>query len=161
MNTFSQRLQAAIAAEEPNLRAISEESANGRLGGGAGWSRKQELGHLIDSAINNRLRFTKAALEGEFVGGQYDGPGSVELGGYAEMPWNAVIDLWKPLNLALGPLVDRIPLERLSAPCRFGDASPVSLGFIIDDYLLHMQHHLDHILSRKHVTAYPGANLGL
>jgi len=160
MSAFSQRLQEIIATEEPKLRAISEDEARGRVGGGEGWSRKQELGHLVDSAINNRLRFTKAALEGEFVGPLYDGPGSVELGGYAEMPLSTLIELWKVLNQALGALVDRIPQERLSAPCRFGDAEAVSLGFIVDDYLLHMQHHLDHILSREHVTAYPGANLG-
>ena len=160
MSSFSRRLQDVIAADEPKLRAISEDEAKGRAGGGDGWSRKQELGHLIDSAINNRLRFTKAALEGEFAGPLYDGPGSVELGGYADMPWSALIDGWKALNQLLGPLVDRIPRVRLSAPCRFGDAEAVSLGFIIDDYLLHMQHHLDHILSREHVTAYPGANLG-
>jgi hypothetical protein len=160
MNSFSQRLKDAIAADEPKLRAISEDDAKGRPGGGEGWSRKQELGHLIDSAINNRLRFTRAALEGEFVGASYDGPGSVKLGGYGKMPWSTLIDGWKALNQLLGPLVDRIPRERLSAPCRFGDATAVSLGFIIDDYLLHMQHHLDHILSREHVTAYPGANLG-
>lgn len=161
MNSFSQRLQDTIAAEEPRLRAISEESAKSRPGGGEGWSRKQELGHLIDSAINNRLRFTKAALEGEFTGPSYDAPGSVELGSYAEMAWSALIDLWKGLNQSLGALADRIPRERLSAPCRLGGGEAVSLGFIIDDYVLHMQHHLDHILSRERLTAYPGANLGI
>ena len=160
MNSFSRRLQDVIAADEPKLRAVSESEANSRPGGGEGWSRKQELGHLIDSAINNRLRFTRAALEGEFAGPLYDGPGSVELGGYAEMPWSALIDGWKAVNRLLGPLVERISRERLSAPCRFGDADALSLGFIIDDYLLHMQHHLDHILSREHVTAYPGAKMG-
>jgi len=161
VNSFSHRLQSVIAADEPKLRAISEESANTRPGGGVGWSRKQELGHLIDSAINNRLRFTKAALEGELMTPLYDGPGSVELGGYAETAWSALIDLWKALNQSLGALVDRIPRERLSAPCRLGDADAVSLGFIIDDYILHMQHHLDHILAREHLTAYPGANVAV
>src|SRR6266849_5432718 len=75
MSSFSRRIQDAIATEEPRLWGISENEANSRPGGGEGWSRKQELGHLIDSAINNRLRFTRAALEGEFVGASYDGPG--------------------------------------------------------------------------------------
>jgi hypothetical protein len=36
-----------------------------------------------------------------------------------------------------------------------GKDAPVTLEFLIDDYILHMQHHLDHILAREHVTAYP------
>src|SRR5712672_259117 len=113
----SQRLDDVLAAEEPNLRAISEPVAGTRPGGGPGWSRKQELGHLIDSAANNRARFIVAALEGSFNAPGYDGPGWVELGGYTEMPWNKLVDLWKLLNQAILPLLDRIPAERLSAPC--------------------------------------------
>jgi hypothetical protein len=28
---------------------------------------------------------------------------------------------------------------------------------VIEDYILHMQHHLDHILGREKITAYPSA----
>jgi hypothetical protein len=42
-----------------------------------------------------------------------------------------------------------------------GDATPVTLGFLIDDYVLHMQHHLDHILGREKLTQYPGAAAGI
>jgi hypothetical protein len=33
--------------------------------------------------------------------------------------------------------------------------NPLSSGFVIEDYLKHMQHHLDHILAREVITAYP------
>jgi hypothetical protein len=156
MSSFSSRLQRAIAEEDPRLRAISESSAGAGLPGGA-WSKKQELGHLIDSAANNRVRFIKAALEGQYVGPSYDGRGWVDLGGYAAMPWADLIGLWKVLNQALATLLDHIPADRLSAQCRIGDGPAVTLEFVIDDYILHMQHHLDHILSRERMTAYPSA----
>jgi hypothetical protein len=159
MNSLSQRLQRAIAEEEPRLRAITEQSAGARRG--EGWSKKQELGHLIDSAANNRARFINAALAGQYAGPSYDGPGWVELGGYAGMPWADVVDLWKTLNHALVVVLERIPPGRLSAQCRIGDAGPVTLEFVIADYILHMRHHLDHILSREQVTEYPGAALGV
>jgi hypothetical protein len=46
-----------IQEEGPKLWAIPEITAASRPGTGKGWSRKQELGHLIDSATNNRVRF--------------------------------------------------------------------------------------------------------
>lgn len=148
MIPFSQRLRSAIAEAEPRLRAIAEPSA-AAAPSPEDWSAKQELGHLSDSAINNRVRFIKAALEGEFTGPSYDGPGWMKLGGYATAPWQDVIDLWKGLNQSLARVLDGIPVERLSARCRIGDNAQVTLAFVIDDYIAHMQHHLDHILSGR------------
>ena len=157
---MAQRLQAAITKEERGLRDIPEASAAAKSKPAA-WSRKQELGHLIDSAINNRVRFINAALQGSYAGLSYDGNGWVEMGGYQTAPWGSLIDLWKASNLALAAVVERVPNERLSAECRIGDAHPVTLEFLIDDYILHMQHHLDHILAREQLTPYPGAALGV
>lgn len=157
---LSHALRETIAAEEPRLRAISEQAASAAQRPDA-WSKKQELGHLIDSATNNRARFVKGALENGFTGPSYDGEGWVALGGYNQMPWSSLIDLWKALNEALVRLVDNIPPERLSAQCRVGDAPPVTLQFLIEDYVLHMRHHLDHIFGREHLTEYPGAAIGV
>jgi DinB family protein len=148
MDNLSQRLRTAIAATEPKLRAITEATASDRPGGGDGWSRKQELGHLVDSAANNRIRFINAALAGEYTGPSYDGHGWVALGGYADMPWADVVGLWTALNRALAMVVERIPAGRLAAPCRIGSDDAVTLEFVIGDYIDHMQHHLDHIVSR-------------
>ena len=148
MTSFSQRLRTAIAEADPRLRAIAESLAGAAPSDPEGWSKKQELGHLADSAINNRVRFIKAALEGEFTGPSYDGVGWVRMGGYAAAPWQDVIDLWQNLNQSLAAVVDAVPAERLTAPCRIGDGGPVTLEFVIDDYIAHMQHHLNHILSR-------------
>jgi hypothetical protein len=75
--------------------------------------------------------------------------------------WTVLIDLWKALIQALVTVLDRIPANRPSAPCRIGGAEPVTLHLLAADYILHMRHHLDHILSREHMTAYPGAALGI
>jgi len=158
MTSFSVRLLNAIAAEEPQLRAVSEQAAQAKPGDK--WSKKQELGHLIDSSLNNRVRFVKAALEGKFDGPGYDGDGWVDLAGYAEAPWVRLIDHWKMSNESLAVLLNRIPKERMSASCIIGGAPPVTLEFVIEDYILHMQHHLDHILSREKITTYPGAAIG-
>lgn len=156
MVSLSVRLRQVVALEDPLLSAIADSSADVSLRTGA-WSKKQELGHLIDSATNNRVRFIKAALEGKFDGPSYDARGWVEMGGYADMPWGELAGLWKAMNLALAHLLERIPEDRLRSECRIGDGPAATLEFVIDDYILHMQHHLDHILSRERITAYPGA----
>ncbi|MGB7758666.1 MAG: DinB family protein [Bryobacteraceae bacterium] len=148
MNPFSERLRRWITEAEPRLRDIAESSAGAAPFDPENWSGKQELGHLADSAINNRVRFVKAALEGEFTGPSYDGPGWVRMGGYATTPWQDVIDFWKSLNQSLAAVLDAIPAERFTAPCRIGDDGPVTLEFVIEDYFVHMQHHLDHIFAR-------------
>ncbi len=155
MIDFAERLRRAVAEEEPLLRAITDPAAGARPGADR-WSRKEELGHLVDSATNNRVRFANAALAGRFEGPSYDGRGWVDLGGYAGMEWAALIDLWKTLNTALATLISRLPEERRSAECRIGGSS-ATLEYIIRDYIEHMQHHLDHILMREHVRSYSSA----
>jgi hypothetical protein len=148
MIPFSQRLQTVIAEAEPRLRTIAETAAGAAPADPEGWSKKQELGHLADSAINNRVRFVRAALEGEFTGPSYDGPGWVKLGGYATTPWQDVIDLWKSLNQSLAAVLESIPTERFTATCRIGNDGPVTLEFLAGDYIVHLQHHLDHIFAK-------------
>jgi hypothetical protein len=154
---LGERLKKTIQEEGPKLRAIPETTAATRPGTGEGWSRKQELGHLIDSATNNRVRFIVAALNRNYTGPTYDGRGWVELGGYADTLWVDLVELWSRLNEALARTIERIPNERLSTQCKIGEGGPVSLEFLIEDYVLHMQHHLDHILDRERQTPYPGA----
>jgi hypothetical protein len=147
MATSAELLRQSIADYEPRLRAIAGAAASANPRGAAAWSPKQELGHLLDSATNNRVRFVRAALEGAYDGPSYDGRGWVELAGYADMPWSDVIGLWRQLNLALAALLDRIPEARLSAPCTIAGERSGTLDFVIQDYIRHMRHHLDHVLA--------------
>ncbi len=154
------KLRAVLTQEENGLRAISEQVAAERPGGGPGWIRKQELGHLLDSATNNRVRFVSAALAGEYAGPSYQQNGWVQLGAYEEFSWCLLLDIWFNANELLATAIARIPDDRLTAPCTIAQ-QPCTLHFLIVDYILHMQHHLDHILGRAELTAYPGAMVGV
>ena len=156
---LSQLLKRTIDAELPNLRAIPESDAGVKTT--AAWSRKEELGHLIDSASNNHLRFVRSALEPEFHGPSYDQNGSVTLHGYQDLGWSDLLEFWRQYNTLLTQVIARIPEDKLNTPCRVGDGQPVTLQFLIIDYVAHMQHHLDHILRRPKITPYPGAALGV
>ena len=143
---IGERLKDAVEYTLPRLLAVSEEDAKTRAGAGHGWSRKQELGHLIDSATNNRVRFVVAGLTGKYVGPTYDGDGWVDLGAYAHAPWTDLIELWERVNRSLALLIESIPEDRLAAPCKVGDHEEVTLGFLMEDYIGHMETHLQHVL---------------
>jgi DinB superfamily len=153
-------LESAIDREIAVLRQITEPESAFKPAPG-GWSKKEELGHLIDSAANNHLRFVRATIEPEFRGLGYQQDEWVRLHGYQEMAWTDIVDFWRHYNDFLVGLVKRIPERKLLTPCVVGESAPVTLKFLIEDYVLHMQHHLDHILERETITAYPGAALGV
>ena len=112
-----------------------------------GWTRKQIVGHLLDSAANNRQRFVRAATEGAYAGPQYAQGAWVAAHGYAEQSWDDLLLWWSVEHEILMAVVDRIPEDKLEALCRVGDDEPVTLRFLIEDYVRHQNHHLAQITS--------------
>jgi hypothetical protein len=146
-----------ITRELPHLEAITEEAASIHPAGPDSWSPKQELGHLIDSAANNHIRFVRATLEPEITGPGYQQNGWVDVHGYQQQPWLSIVSFWHSYNTFLVTLLERIPDEKLVTICKIGSYEPATLGFIIEDYVLHLQHHVDHLLQRAAITTYPSA----
>ena len=144
-----------IRKELPELQALPVAHAQIRPGGNSTWSPKEELGHLIDSAANNHVRFVRALIEPELRGDTYAQNDWVRTHRYQEMAWPAIIEFWYRYNEFICSLLSRVPENKLQTLCFIGSGSAVSLDFLASDYVLHMQHHLDHILGREHVTAYP------
>jgi len=157
---LARTLLETVDREATHLGTVTDRDA-GKKPAPKVWSKKEELGHLIDSAANNHVRFVRASLEREFRGLGYEQDGWVSLHAYNEMVWTEIIDFWRRYNHFLARLVERIPEDRLPAQCVVGDSMPVTLQFLIEDYILHMQHHLDHILAREKITQYPGAAVGV
>ena len=151
---LAHKLKAVLQREESNLREITEAQSAERPKV-SGWSRKEELGHLIDSAVNNHVRFVAASLQPEFHGPGYEQDAWVRAHGYHQMEWGTIIELWLQHNLLLVNVILRLPDERLATPCHISGGPAVMLGFVIEDYILHMQHHLDHVLARESITTYP------
>lgn len=140
--------------ELPNLRKLTDERASVPRGPGK-WSAKEELGHLIDSAANNHIRFARAAVEPQFTGPGYSQNEWVRLHGYSRTSWNTIVELWFQYNSLLERLIENIPENRLETLCFIGTDPAVTLRFLIEDYILHMQHHIDLLLRREAITQYP------
>jgi hypothetical protein len=150
-------LERTLTAFLPELRAVPDGPATAAPNrpSGVGWSQREELGHLLDSAVNNHVRFVRAALEPTYEGPSYAQEGWVAAHRYREMPWTELVEAWHAHNRILLPLIAGIPDAKLATACKVGDGAPMTLGFVIDDYVLHMRHHLDNVLRKDPVTPYP------
>src|SRR5207247_10428779 len=62
------------------------------------WSRKEIIGHLIDSASNNHGRFVRAQLQDDLVFAGYDQDAWVRVQGYQDRPWGDLVRLWQQFN---------------------------------------------------------------
>jgi len=110
-----------------------------------GWTRKQIVGHLCDSAANNRQRFVRASTDGTYAGPGYAQDAWVAAHGYADQQWETLLDWWRAEHEILKAVVARIPAERLGTLCTVGDDAPVTLEFLIEDYVQHQRWHLKQI----------------
>ena len=144
MRELGGELLQVIDAAEPELRIVTEaESCVPVLKGG--WSRKQVIGHLIDSASNNHQRFVRAALQGELAFPRYDQNGNVQVQAFQEADWAMLVALWASYNRFLAHVIAHLPEEQAGALCRIGDGEPVTLEFLVSDYLAHLRHHLQQL----------------
>jgi hypothetical protein len=144
MKELGEKLLHAVQSAEPKLRQVPEaESIAPALQGG--WSRKQVIGHLIDSASNNHQRFVRASLQGSLEFPGYDQDGCVQLQAVQSAPWALLVTLWTNYNLYLAHVIANLPESQLNALCRIGANDPVTLQFLAQDYLTHLLHHLGQI----------------
>jgi hypothetical protein len=149
MKELSEKLVRTVQAAEGKLRQVSEaESGKPVLKGG--WSRKQVIGHLIDSASNNHQRFVRASLQGSLEFPGYEQDGCVRVQAVQSAPWPLLVALWTNYNFYLAHVIAHLPVEKLEALCRIGYGKPVTLKFLADDYLRHLLHHLDQIGATGH-----------
>ena len=110
------------------------------------WSRKQVIGHLIDSAANNHQRFVRLQLENNLSLLGYEQDGWVACQDYQQRSWADLLLLWRSYNFHLLHVVARIPEDKLGNVGSVGGGESVTLGFLVEDYVGHLKHHLQHTL---------------
>jgi hypothetical protein len=139
MNTIN--LQLTIDEWHPRLFQISE--ADSQLVVGTTWTRKQVLGHLIDSAANNHQRFVRLQ-QGDLLGFPgYEQESWAKAGNYNSSTWKNLTELWYCYNRQLAIVVENI--DRRCQTNIWADKA-VSLDFLIKDYERHLLHHLKQLV---------------
>jgi hypothetical protein len=110
------------------------------------WSAREVIGHLIDSACNNHRRFVlgQSGTLARFDG--YDGDEWVARQRYREVPWRDLVALWTAYNRYLAHVIGCAPAAALAYAATSPDGDEqVTLGFLMEDYVVHLRHHLDHL----------------
>jgi len=138
------RLKQIVAKAPSLLMAISPAEAE-RQGAAGKWSKKQELGHLVDSACNNHQRIVRAQVEEQPSLANYDGDRWVALHNYQAMDWGEIIESWRVMNQQLIRAASIITPQSANRKLTVGGGNPLTLGFLVDDYVDHLRHHLRHI----------------
>jgi hypothetical protein len=110
------------------------------------WSKKEVLGHLIDSAANNHQRFVRACSNDAATFPTYQQEDWVRIQQYNESGWELLVALWAAYNRHLSDVIERIPQDAMSSGCNIGQENPTTLEFVVRDYVRHLRHHLRTIL---------------
>lgn len=146
MRALAAELRSEVDSAQVRLRAIDEAAASADRGAGK-WVAKEILGHLIDSAANNHQRFIRAPGADPFVFPGYEQNGWVAANRYRDRPWTELVDLWVVLNGHVAYAMESVPASALQTQCVIGASDPATLEWVMRDYLRHLRHHLDQILS--------------
>lgn len=147
MTKIESILKKLVAESLQKFEAITEPNWNNKPIP-AKWSKKEILGHLTDSAHNNLRRFiiTQYEQNNKIV---YNQDEWVSINAYQHIPAKDIIQLWKLLNLQIAHVTANIPDEHLLFTCDTGKQGQdlKTLQFLMDDYIVHMNHHLHKIFA--------------
>lgn len=121
------------------------------------WSKKEILGHLIDSSYNNQRRFLQAVTQQDLIFDGYDQVQWVKSNLYQDRTVEELVQTWSTVNHHMRFLISGLSLDVLQRSTsqhnfhricmnRIGEGQASSLAYLIWDYLFHVEHHLAQIL---------------
>jgi len=116
------------------------------------WSKKEVLGHLIDSAQNNLRRFITGQYEPQPPMITYQQDFWVSSNQYGDMPRKDIIMLWRLLNERICAVLENMPEEHYTRQCNTGALH--TLQWLAEDYVKHMKHHINQIISGSFDVVY-------
>jgi hypothetical protein len=109
------------------------------------WSKKEILGHLIDSATNNHQRFVRLQFE-NVPTISYDQVNWNNISNHSQIDAKYLISFWTAYNRYLAEFIKLIPADNLERECFIDMSKKVTLEWLIDDYVRHLEHHLKQIV---------------
>ena len=140
------RLETILNETPKKLLSYSEEQASVKASP-VKWSKKEILGHLIDSAANNHQRFVRMQIENNLPLPQYKQNEWVNVQNYNSRNWIDVVKLWLTYNMHLLHIMKNVDESKLSNTGEFLEYGEKTLQFLIDDYVDHMEHHFKALLT--------------
>lgn len=117
------------------------------------WSKKEVLGHLIDSGINNLQRFAEIQYEPKpYQLRKYRQDELVRANNYQEASIDELSNFWKAINTRIQQVILLQTDLTLAYPIDLGEGELVDLAYWIRDYVDHLEHHLNQIFDPQYPT---------
>lgn len=121
------------------------------------WSKKEVVGHLIDSGQNNLRRFIvcqQATTPPKIV---YEQDFWVQANNYQKMEGKDVIELWRLVNHQISHVLSTMPSDKYAKTCDTSkDKEQLrSLEWLASDYVKHLKHHLNQVIKGSFDITYP------
>ncbi len=111
------------------------------------WSKKEILGHLIDSGINNLQRFTEIQYEKKpYKIRKYEQDVLVKANDYQNANSKEIVDFWLAINNRICYVIHQQTEKSLNYEIELGSGEISDLRFLINDYINHLEHHLNQIV---------------
>ena len=150
MQSIAFELEAVIDQHLPALRAMLKEKMAYKPSPSK-LSKKEIMGHMIDSAQNNIRRFIVTQYE-DTPHIVYKQDNWVSLSGYQHWNTKDLADLWYLLNKQICSILENMPAGIAERKCLTEELH--TLEWLADDYIKHLSHHLHQVLDIEPV-AYP------
>lgn len=110
------------------------------------WSKKEILGHLIDSGINNLQRFTEIQFSTQpYKLRVYNQDELVKANNYQNSTIVEILEFWLAINKRIKFLIGHQTETTLNYKVDLYNGEQCDLRFLIIDYIDHMEHHLHQI----------------
>lgn len=156
MNKYAEKLNRIISSASSKIRDMDTSELNHKPAPQK-WSKKEILGHLIDSAYNNHQRLVRTEKQGNMVFQGYDQDDWVIKNNYQNREIAEVLQSWVVIqnhfSLAVAAVAENVLYKKTKDHNFFtismnkiteGEAS--SLSYLIWDYTFHLEHHLGQII---------------
>jgi hypothetical protein len=155
MKTLSEELRHLVKDFTEKFNSISENDFASKPVPGK-WSKKEVLGHLIDSASNNMRRFICGQYESTPPKIIYDQNFWVTANDYQNAPKEDIILLWRLINLRIADIWLKMSADNSIKQCDTGkqDTQLHSISWLAEDYIKHMKHHFNQIIAGSFNNIY-------
>ena len=111
------------------------------------WSKKEILGHLIDSAINNLQRFTEIQYADKpYQIRPYNQNELVLANDYHNADLQELLRFWLAINHRIIAIINRQSAKSLNYQIEIYEKEIKDLRFLMTDYVDHLEHHLNQIV---------------
>jgi hypothetical protein len=150
MRIIASQLETFIDQHLENLRAVPAAEMQLKPSP-VKWSKKEIMGHLIDSAQSNIRRFVVAQYE-ESPYIVYDQDKWVAIANYQQWDCSMIIDLWYLQNKQVCRILEYTDPAMGERKCQTQELH--TLAWLASDYLKHLRHHVHQVLGLEPV-AYP------